>query len=676
MKASFYTESILYWLARGLSSAVQRIPPPWGVAFGSAVGTLVYHCLSGRRAVALSNLRAAFGDSYTPREYRQILKAQFQHLGMTLIEVAMIPRIDRAYVDRWITITPESRQRLERELAEGRGVIFLAGHFGNWELIPITGALHGFPTMVLAREQGWPRLNRLLTQYRESKGCGIITKGFPIREMIRGLREGRIVGIVADQDGGSNGVLAPFFGRRASTAPGAIALSIETGAPVLPVVIVRRAGPAHTLIVGEPLEIPSEGALDERVQAGIAAYLRTLEPYIRKHPHQWLWLHRRWKSSPERRLLIVSDGRAGHLTQARAFAQRIKEAWQIRQQNDKRLRGVQKGLVSIKTVQVNYRNRFWRGVLSTVAGLAPRRYGGGDFWLRVGLAPESYRAIRSAHADISISCGAAAAPVNLLWAWGIRAKSVQILQSRWPSWRRFDLAVIPRHDSHAPHAFPNLLVIDGALAPEQKPIPDQLENWRRALNITRPRRIGLLLGGAARGIALDPQQVKKTVEGLVSAAKEMDADLLVTSSRRTTPEVEEILHHILGKEPCCRLMVLVNRQITGGLNSTQEAIPCIFGLADLLVVSGDSISMVSEAVQRGTPVVSFLPTKTGWSFGPPKHHRFLEQLDKQGAIRLAEPEDIGEVVTQLMGDGVRASASFPRNDGQSDPIVERLVKWL
>ena len=674
MKANFYTESILYWLARGLSEAVQRIPPRWSVGFGSAVGTLIYHCLSGRRAVALSNLRAAFGDSYTPREYRQILKAQFQHLGMTLIEVAMIPRMDRAYVDRWIPMAPGSRERLEKELAKGRGVVLLSGHFGNWELIPITGALIGFPTMLLAREQGWPRLNRLLTHYRESKGSRVITKGFPIREMIRGLREGRILGIVADQDGGRNGVLAPFFGRLASTAPGAIALSLDTGAPVLPVFIVRRAGPAHTLIVGEPLEIPSEGALEDRVQAGIAAYLRALEPHIRRHPHQWLWLHRRWKSSPQKRVLIFSDGRAGHLTQAQAFAQRIEEAWQIRERDDKRLRGIRKELVSIKTVQVNYRNRFWRGILSAVAGLAPRRYGGGEIWLRLALMPDSYRAIRSAHADIAISCGAAAAPVNLLWAWGIRAKSVQILQSRWPSWRRFDLAVIPRHDRLGDEANANLLRVDGALAPDQKPEADQLEKWRRILNITRPRQIGLLVGGAARGIRIDPQQVKETVEGLVNAAKEMDAELLVTSSRRTTPEVEEILQRMLEKESRCRLLVLVNRRMAGRLDSTQEAIPCILGLSDLLVVSGDSISMVSEAVRRAKPVVSFLPAKSGWSFGSPKHDRFLEQLDQQGTIRLAEPAQIGKVVSfvLLQAQDERRVEGLPRNDG----IVERLVKWL
>ena len=697
MKASFYTESILYWLARGLSSAVGRVDPRWSTAFGSAVGELIYHCLPGRRTVALANLRAAFGDSYTPREYLQILKAQFQHLGMTLIEVAMIPRIDRAYVDRWITIAPGSRERLERELAKGRGVVFLTGHFGNWELIPITGALHGFPTMILAREQGWPRLNRLLTQYRESKGSRVITKGFPIREMIRGLREGRIVGIVADQDGGRNGVLAPFFGRLASTAPGAVALSIDTGAPILPVFMVRRAGPAHTLIVGEPLEIPQEGLLEDRVQTGIAAYLRALEPFIRRYPHQWFWLHRRWKSSPERRGLIFSDGRAGHLTQAQALAQRIKAAWEIRERDDKRLRGIRKELVSVKTVQVIFRNRFWRGLLSTVAAFAPRRYRGGDFWLRCGLTPESYRAIRSAHADISISCGATAAPVNLLWAWGIGAKPVQILQSRWPSWRRFALAVIPRHDrpvalprsrhflrppayrrvpglgrSIKEEAAANLFLVDGALAPDQKPIADRLGNWRRILNITRPRRIGLLLGGAARGIAIDAGQVKKMLEGLLNAAKTADAELLVTSSRRTTPEVEEILHQILGKESRCRLLVLVNRQMTGGLSSTQEAIPCILGLADLVVVSGDSISMVSEAIQRGKPVVSFLPAKTGWSFKQPKHHRFLEQLHEQGAIQLADPEKIGEVVAQSMNS---MNGSHKVVDA-GDPVVERLVKWL
>ncbi len=671
MKASFFTESILYSLARGLSTSLRVVPPAWGVSFGSWVGSLVFYLLPRRKAVALGNLKAAFGDAYSPREYQRILKALFQHLGMTLMEVALIPRIDRAYVDRWVQISPGGRERLEKALAKGRGVIFITGHFGNWELISITGALHGYPTLVLARQQGWPKLNALLSQYRESKGCRVVTKGFPIRTLIRGLEEGKIIGILSDQDGGRKGVLAPFFGRLASTAPGAIALSLDTGAPVLPVFMVRRQGIAHTLYLEEPLEIPEEGSLEDRIQAGVAEYLRVLERTVRKYPAQWLWLHRRWKTSPQKRVLILSDGKTGHYSQEKALSERIEAAWKIRIRQDKRLRNSSQRLVKVETVQVTFRHPLARVLLRFIASVVPRRYPSGEFWLRWCLTPDSYRALAARTADWSISCGTSTACANLLWAWSVGSKAIHIHRSQWPSWRRFALNLIPRHDQPPLPAPANVLAIDGALASFQNKDEGQLRKWRSLLELSDGRQIGLLVGGPARGMNLDRTAIEKTVLGLITVAEKLNAELLVTSSRRTPAPVEAWLHQVLRNHPRCRLLVLVNRRETGPLQSTGEAIPCLFELAQVLVVSGDSISMVSEALASGKRVVSFL----GEDFGTrTKYRRFLEEMDSQGRIKLASPEKVAEAVEETMGP--KENETIPLTPAESDPITEFLVRWF
>ncbi|MBI3615063.1 MAG: mitochondrial fission ELM1 family protein [Candidatus Omnitrophica bacterium] len=678
MKASFFTESILYSLARGLSAALRVVPPTWGTGFGSGVGTLAYWMLPRRRTVALGNLKSAFGGSYSPGEYQRILKGMFRHFGMTLLEVARIPWIDRAYVDRWVQMAPGSREHLEETLAKGRGVIFITGHFGNWELISITGALHGYPTLVLAREQGWPKLNALLTRYRESAGCRVVTKGFPIRELIRGLEERRVVGILSDQDGGRNGVLAPFFKRLASTAPGAIALSLNTGAPVLPIFMVRRKGPAHTLYVGEPLKIPQEGSLQDRIQAGIAAYLEVLEETVRRYPAQWLWLHRRWKSSPQRRVLIFSDGKAGHRSQAIALSQRMEAAWKVRLQRDKRLNGLNrlkgsaKSLMKVETVEVVFRHPLARVILRLVASAVPRRFPFGDAWLRWTLTPDSYRALAARSADWSISCGSSTAAVNLLWAWSVGSKAIHIHRSRWPSWSRFALSLIPGHDRPPQPAPANVLMIDGALAPLCRTEGDQLQKWRQILQLSNGRQIGLLVGGPARGLTLEPADVERTVRGLMEAAEKLNAELLVTSSRRTPPAVEGWLQQVLGNYPRCRLLVLVNRREAGQLQATEEAIPCLFGLSQVLVVSGDSISMVSEAVESGKPVVSFLGDGLRTAT---KYHRFLQQMDFQGRIKLASPEKVGEAVVSVIARTPNEVRGTKQSQGM-DSITEFLTQWL
>lgn len=680
MKASFFTESVLYWLARGVSALAQRAAPEWNARAGALLGGVLYRLAGKRRAVAMGNLRAAFGDAYTPEQYEGILSSLYRNLGMTLLEVAAIPRIDRAYVDQYVQVAPGSRERLETALAKGRGVIFVTGHFGNWELISLTGALHGYPTLVLAREQGWPRLNRMLTGYRESKGCRVVTKGFPVRDLIRGLKEGKIVGILADQDGGPNGVLAPLFGRLASTAPGTIALGVNAGAPILPVFMVRLEGPLHSLVVEEPLPIPEQGDLEERVRAGVAAYMAVMEKYIRRYPDHWLWLHRRWKSCPERHVVLLTDGKAGHLAQARALVGRIKAAWGHRAAGDKRLAGVAKPLVWVKTVHVKYRHPAWGPVLQMVAALLPRRFPRAERWLRWALDPESAGGLLSSSADITVSCGSSTAAVNLLWSWAVRAKTAHITRSALPSWRRFDLAVIPRHDFRRLPRAKNLLVIDGALAQGRLPDEGRAREWRQRLRISKGRQVGLLLGGPARGVEMTLGDVEQAVAGVLKAAEELDAEVLVTSSRRTPLSVETWLAQHLGRHPRCRLLALVNRRDAGRLSGTEEAVPCIFDLAGCLVVSGDSISMISEAIATGKPVISFPPRPLrGPGRGEPdtKYHRFLREMGRQGRVTVVEPSGAGDAAAAALRDGARPARSKAAPAGQAaDPIVEFLKKWL
>ncbi|MBI3322053.1 MAG: mitochondrial fission ELM1 family protein [Candidatus Omnitrophica bacterium] len=679
MKASFFTESVLYWLARGVSACAQRVPPEWSARAGAGVGAALYHLAGKRRAVAISNLRAAFADTYTADQYDGILRSLYKNLGRTLLEIAAIPRIDREYVDRYVQVAPGSADRLERALAKGKGAIFITGHFGNWELISLTGALHGYPTSVLARQQGWPRLNKMLTEFRESKGCRMVNKGFPMRDLIRSLKEGKIIGILSDQDGGPNGVLAPFFGRPASTAPGAVALGISTGAPIIPVFMVRQEGPLHSLVLEEPLAVPAQGELEDRVKAGVTAYLAVLEKYVRRYPDHWLWLHRRWKTCPERRVAILSDGKAGHLAQCQGLLEKIKSAWEARAAEDKRLGGQERPLVWKRTILVKYRHPAWRPVLQVVASLLPRRFPGAERWLRWALTPESWAALSSAYADITVSCGSSTAPVNLIWSWAIRAKTVHVTRPSLPSWRRFDLAVIPRHDVRRPSRARNVLVIDGALAPAREPDEALAQAWRRKLKLAKKRQIGLLLGGPAKGVDLTLADVEEAVRGLISAAEETDAELLVTSSRRTPLAVETWLAQALGRHPRCRLLTLVNRRDAGRLSSTEEAVPCIFDLSHALVVSGDSISMVSEAAATAKPVVCFPPRPIrGRENGKPdtKYHRFLRQLESQGRVTVADPAGIRAAAASALRDGGPVRAEPVEARKKPDPIVEFLKRWL
>ncbi len=668
MKANFYTESILYSLARGISALAQKLPPRWNCRLGAGAGTLLYWTLGSRKRVARDNLRAAFQSTYTPQQYEQILLKMFQNFGRTFMEIAAMPSIDRAYLDRWVAVDPQSRERLDAQMALGKGIIFVTGHFGNWEMVSVTSALHGLPLIILVRQQGWPRLNRLLTQYRESKGCQVVTKGFAIREMVQGLKEKQFIGILADQDGGPNGVLADYLGRISSTAAGPIALHLSSGAPVIPAFMVRQKGPFHQMMLEEPLVIPQQGTEQERLQAGIAAYLAVLEKYVRAYPEQWLWLHRRWKSCPERRVLIFNDGKAGHLSQCLGLADRIETAWNKKMAGDPRLKilPVHRPLVSTRVVEVRYRHPFWKPLLSCVAAFSGKHPSGGDKWLRRALTPESYKSMASLHADISISCGSSSAPVNRLWAGLIRCKTVHLTKNKRPSWKSFDLAVLPAHDFEKPPSQKKLVLTDLALAPRRHFSPAQVSAWRAALGLRASRVIGLMLGGSAPPLVWTTEQIAQIVEQLIQFAERHDAEFLVTSSRRTGDAAEALLEKLLKKNPRCRLLTLVGRNDPDRLKSTSEAVDAILACAQRVVVTGDSISMVSEAAALGIGTAVIFPPDA--LAGNSKQRRFAARLEQRRKIRVSGPDGVLTLLEEI--------ALMPPAGSETMELEEFLRKWL
>jgi KDO2-lipid IV(A) lauroyltransferase len=130
-------------------------------------------------------------------------------------------------------------------------------------------------------------------------GSRVIPKKRAVREIIKGLNKNEIVGILADQDGGRNGVFVNFFGRKASTPEGAIAFALKTGCAVLPTFIIREDGARHTFKIEPPIHITRSGNYEMDIKTNLQTWTDILESYIRRYPEQWLWIHKRWKTQPE-----------------------------------------------------------------------------------------------------------------------------------------------------------------------------------------------------------------------------------------------------------------------------------------------------------------------------------------------------------------------------------------
>jgi Kdo2-lipid IVA lauroyltransferase/acyltransferase len=261
---------------------------------GAAVARLGWAPVRLRRGVVEAHLRAAFpaaDDAWIERTGR----AAYAHLGREM--VAML-RMSRLRPERVLERTEVAGlEALRAAVAQGRGVVAMTGHIGNWELAAAMLAVRGIAIDVVAQRQRNPYFDRSVNAARERLGMQVIERGRATREALRSLRQGRVVAFVADQNAGATGVFVPFFGRLASTHRGAALMALRTGAPVFMGAAVRLGDGRYRMEAHE-IEVDRSGPQDEAVERVIAAFTARLEAVVRAYPEQYLWHHRRWKTRP------------------------------------------------------------------------------------------------------------------------------------------------------------------------------------------------------------------------------------------------------------------------------------------------------------------------------------------------------------------------------------------
>ncbi|WIG95098.1 lysophospholipid acyltransferase family protein [Myxococcus sp. SDU36] len=285
-----------YVLIRGVLLLLQ--PLPLGVArrLGARLGALAYTLAGGERRKALKSLSVAFPEK-SDADRQALARDAFRHLGAAALEVACTGALDEA-LERLVAWPDADRQVLETALARGRGVVFVSGHVGNWELLARRVARAGYPSQSIAKETTDPRLTELVGQFRARGGVRSIWRGQEgaARAMLRALRNGEILGILIDQDTKVQSLFVPFFGELAATPRAAADLAIRTGAAVV-TGFCHREGAGYRLSMEEVL-VPQDTDREAAALALTAALSSRIEAAIRRTPEQWVWMHQRWKTRP------------------------------------------------------------------------------------------------------------------------------------------------------------------------------------------------------------------------------------------------------------------------------------------------------------------------------------------------------------------------------------------
>ena len=288
--------ALRYGVIRVALALVGWLPARALSELGDAVGRLAYLVAVTDRRRALESLQVAF-PHLSEAERRALARACFRHLGRMTAELVAIEELDRD-IDDWVVWAPDSRAVLDQALKRGRGVVFVSGHVGAWELLARRVALAGYRASSIAKEAPDARLTALIERFRASGRLQTIWRGRPgaARAMLAVLKAGGILGLLIDQDTDVQSVFVPFFGRLAKTPLAAAELALRTQAPLV-LGFCHRVDGRYRLTMRE-VNTDALQHDEAGVHALTAQLTEAIELAIRTHPEQWVWMHRRWKSRP------------------------------------------------------------------------------------------------------------------------------------------------------------------------------------------------------------------------------------------------------------------------------------------------------------------------------------------------------------------------------------------
>ncbi len=266
--------------------------PEARVKWGRLLGRVWYRLDGKHRRQAEENIARAFEVGRS--DAAAIARKNFEHIGLNAVEFAAFDRIE----DLAANVRLEGLEHLNRAVAGGKGVFILSGHYGNWELGAVIIS-RVVPLTAVVRPMKNPLSDELINGRRRMGGLRVIGHRNSTRPILKKIGEGEAVGILLDQNTSHHeAVFVPFLGRPASVNSGLAILAAKTGAPVLPVTMVREEDLRHRVTIGPPIELVRK--TDRREERGVntARFTAVLEAHVRACPEQWFWVHNRWKNQP------------------------------------------------------------------------------------------------------------------------------------------------------------------------------------------------------------------------------------------------------------------------------------------------------------------------------------------------------------------------------------------
>lgn len=602
------------------------------------VGRTVF-IFHSRKRVAYADLKAAFGGRFTEKQRWDIVRAHYEHIAHSAVEILRLPKLSSMPPRELFEV--HTQGPFFEELKENKAAIFLTAHFGNWEMLQLFAKSENRSVTVLARDQKFPKTNQVINDIRERAGFHVNRTGMGVRDFLRSLRRHELVGLLGDQDAGKHGgLILPFFGRKTTVPPGAFELAARAGVRLYPIFMARRGKETfYDVHVDKAVGLNPEKP--EQIQSAAESYLKRLEKFISENPEQWLWGVKRWKYSWTKRVLILSDGKPGHVKQSEGIAAQFKS---ITSQYERP--GME---YPVSVMEVKFRSGLSK-FLFFCASLFFIPWAQGRLrYLKFFFDDATAENLTKVSADFIISAGTALVPLNLCLARDCRAKTIVAMRPGFPfNFFKYDLAVVPAHDEgKVPDGTLRMLIAPARMeSGEMETAAAVISN---SLRVPKNVRLAVFIGGPTRRYQIRLEDIKALC-GILNKQSGALGQYMLTTSRRTPAEIENYLKETLDD---ARALTVIARE-----DSRREVVPGMMALADILIVTEESVSMISEGLRSGKKVI-VLSFESGNL--PAKHKRFQDLLAKESAVTVANLQNLEEKLARVKA---AAAADFVHNQDQ------------
>jgi Kdo2-lipid IVA lauroyltransferase/acyltransferase len=273
------------------------LPRPAARFVGATFAHIAYACRSPLRRAAMFNVHLAFPD-WSEKQKKRVIRGMVRQIGWMAGEFSQFPKYSRENIDRVVVL--DGFENFDAGRRRGNGALFLTGHMSAWELSSFAHALYGYPLHFLVRPISNRRVDEMINTYRCLSGNRPIDKNKSARATLKVLGDGGTVGILADHNTSlEEGVFVDFFGIPACTTSGIARIALRTDAAVIPGFLSWDESRRKYKLRFEPaIELSRTGDDEADVRENTQRFTRVIEDYVRAHPDQWLWAHKRWKTRP------------------------------------------------------------------------------------------------------------------------------------------------------------------------------------------------------------------------------------------------------------------------------------------------------------------------------------------------------------------------------------------